>query len=108
MKNFFTKVYRITKLIPEGRVSTYGAIAEYLGTKSSARVVGWALNNCQFNEGYIPAHRVVNRNGILSGKNHFPNDKTMQELLESEGITIENNQVVNFEKVFWNPNKEIS
>ncbi|MGB4204492.1 MAG: MGMT family protein [Bacteroidales bacterium] len=105
--SFFSKVYEITQLIPFGRVTSYGAIAAYLGTRGSARMVGWALNASHFNSGAIPAHRVVNRNGVLTGKHHFGGQKVMQQLLESEGIKVENDQIVDFEKVFWDPMKEL-
>lgn len=101
--NFFQRVYEITSLIPKGRVTSYGAIARYLGTARSARMVGWALNNSHTMPGFIPAHRVVNRNGILSGKHHFGGQKIMQQLLENEGIIIEDDCIVNFEKHFWDP-----
>ena len=104
---FFTKVYEVTKLIPFGRVTSYGAIARYLGTTLSAKMVGWALNQSHFGENFIPAHRVVNRNGLLTGKYHFGGLKVMQELLESEGIMIEDDKVVDFEKIFWDPSKEL-
>ncbi len=100
---FFTEVYRVTRLIPQGRVTSYGAIASYLGAPGAARMVGWALNNSHYLDEYIPAHRVVNRNGLLSGKHHFPGANTMEELLQSEGILVENDQIVDFEKYFWNP-----
>ena len=105
--NFFEQVYQVTKLVPYGRVTSYGAIARYLGTAQSSRMVGWALNGCHSMEGWIPAHRVVNRFGMLSGKHHFPGSDTMKQLLESEGIIIEDDKVVDFEKLFWNPNKEL-
>jgi len=102
-KNFFEKVYEITRMIPPGRVTTYGAIAKAIGIKSSARLVGIALKySLRLNE-YIPAHRVVNRNGILTGKHSFGSPDLMQQLLENEGIKIENNKVVNFKKIFWEP-----
>jgi len=104
---FFTKVYEITRLIPYGRVTSYGAIARCLGTALSARMVGWALNQSHFSEDYIPAHRVVNRNGMLTGKHHFGGSKVMKELLESEGIYVIDDQVVDFNKVFWDPSKEL-
>jgi methylated-DNA-protein-cysteine methyltransferase-like protein len=104
---FFSKVYDIVKLVPCGRVTSYGAVARYLGTALSARMVGWALNQTHFSENFVPAHRVVNRNGMLTGKHHFGGSKVMQELLESEGITIINDQVVEFEKIFWDPSKEL-
>lgn len=103
--SFFKDVYDIVRLIPRGKVTSYGAIANYLGTKSSARMVGWALNSPY--GGNIPAHRVVNRNGILTGKMHFGSEKTMQERLEAEGIKIVNNQVKDFDKVFWDPSVEL-
>lgn len=110
MKNndgFFSMVYEVTRLIPYGRVTSYGAIASYLGAPGAARMVGWALNNSHYLQDYIPAHRVVNRNGLLSGKHHFMGENIMQELLESEGVKIENDQVVEFIKLFWDPNKEL-
>lgn len=111
MKNkndgFFTRVYEVTSEIPSGRVSTYGAIASFLGSPGAARMVGWALNNCHNSGNFIPAHRVVNRNGLLSGKHHFPGENIMQELLESEGVKILDDRVVDFENLFWDPNKEL-
>ncbi len=104
---FFFRVYEITRLIPFGRVSSYGAIAAYLGAPGAARMVGWALNNCHQLDEYIPAHRVVNRNGLLTGKHHFPGENTMEELLKSEGIIVENNRIADFDKHFWNPNQEL-
>lgn len=101
-KSFFQDVYAVVRLIPKGRVTTYGAIAEYLGTKLSARMVGWALNNSHSMPD-LPAHRVVNRNGILTGKHFFATPTQMQELLEAEGIRILNDQVQDFEKYFWHP-----
>jgi len=104
---FFTRVYQVTSQIPEGRVTSYGAIAKFLGMPGSARMVGWALNNSHYLKDFIPAHRVVNRNGMLTGKHHFPGVNTMEELLESEGIKVENDKVLNFESFFWDPNKEL-
>lgn len=101
--NFFNKVYEITKQIPNGRVTSYGAIARCLGSARSSRMVGWALNNCHNLNEYIPAHRVVNRNGMLSGKKHFGGRFIMQQLLENEGIEVENDCVVDFEKLYWEP-----
>jgi methylated-DNA-protein-cysteine methyltransferase-like protein len=98
--SFFDKVYHLAKQIPYGRVSTYGAIAKHLGMARSARMVGWAMN-ASHNLDDVPAHRVVNRIGLLSGKHHFEGTNLMQQLLESEGIQVKNNQVVDFEKVFW-------
>jgi methylated-DNA-protein-cysteine methyltransferase related protein len=105
--NFFEQVYEVTQLIPYGRVTSYGAIARYLGATRSSRMVGWALNNCHNLPNFIPAHRVVNRNGLLSGKIHFGGQNVMQQLLESEGIKVEDDQVVDFEKLFWDPNNEL-
>lgn len=106
-ENFFDNVYEVTKLVPLGRVTTYGAIARYLGTARSARMVGWALNNCHTLPEFIPAHRVVNRNGLLSGKHHFGGQNIMRELLENEGICVEDDQIVDFEKLLWDPNIEL-
>lgn len=100
--NFFEKVYTIAKQIPYGRVTSYGAIAKALGTVRSARMVGWAMN-ASHNREDIPAHRVVNRKGILSGKHHFQGTNLMQQLLENEGIEVVDNQIVDFEKIFWEP-----
>ncbi len=97
-------VYEIVKSIPYGRVTTYGAIAKFLGTQGGARIVGYILNLCPKDQD-IPAHRVVNRNGVLTGKHHFPTPTYMQEQLEKEGITIVKDRIVNFEKHFWDPNQ---
>lgn len=105
--SFFAKVYAVARLIPYGRVTSYGAIAEYLGTKGSARMVGWAMNSSHSQKLQVPAHRVVNRTGLLSGKRHFGGSNLMQELLESEGIKIEDDQIQDFDAVFWNPMKEL-
>ncbi len=110
MKNepgFFEQVYEIAQQIPKGRVTSYGAIAAYLGSRGSARMVGWAMNSSHSSEHQIPAHRVVNRNGILTGKHHFGSPDIMQQLLENEGIRIENDQIIDFEKHFWDPSKEL-
>jgi methylated-DNA-protein-cysteine methyltransferase related protein len=104
---FFTRVYEVTKLIPCGRVTSYGAIARYLGTARSARMVGWALNNSHSLPGFVPAHRVVNRNGLLSGKHHFGGSNVMKELLESEGVRVEDDRILHFEELFWDPNREL-
>jgi methylated-DNA-protein-cysteine methyltransferase related protein len=101
-ENFFQRVYEIARQIPEGRVTSYGAIAKALGTARSARMVGWAMNAAHSMED-VPAHRVVNRKGLLTGKFHFDGTNLMQQLLESEGIVVENNQIVDFEKHFWEP-----
>ncbi len=102
-ENFFHRVYEVVKSIPPGRVTSYGAIAQYLSAPGAARMVGWALNKINWFESGIPAHRVVNRNGLLTGKMHFPGEHTMADLLRSEGIEVVNNQVVDFEKVFFRP-----
>ena len=104
--NFFEKVYEIAKQIPFGRVTGYGAIAKYLGAAKSARMVGWAMN-ASHNNADIPAHRVVNRNGLLTGKFHFDGTNLMQQLLENEGIVVKENQIQNFHEVFWDPFKEL-
>lgn len=102
--NFFERVYEVVRQVPYGRVTSYGAIAKYLGAARSARMVGWAMNVCP--EG-IAAHRVVNRVGLLSGKHHFEGTNLMQQLLESEGVKVKDNKVVKFEKLFWDPVKEL-
>ena len=104
--NFFERVYAIARKIPEGKVTSYGAIAKALGTTRSARMVGWAMN-ASHNREDVPAHRVVNRKGLLSGKHHFDGTNLMQQLLENEGVKIVNNQIVDFEKHFWQPKIEI-
>ena len=106
-QSFFEKVYEVARLIPHGRVTSYGAIAEYLGTRGSARMVGWAMNVSFSAKENIPAHRVVNRMGRLTGKQHFGDPGLMQQLLESEGIRVENDQIVNFEEHFWDPAAEL-
>ncbi len=100
--NFFNSVYEVVKLIPYGRVTSYGAIAAYLGAKSSSRMVGWAMNASHSYDSKIPAHRVVNRIGLLTGLAHF-NGQSMQSLLEAEGIIVINNQIQNFKDIFWDP-----
>jgi len=105
--DFFFRVYELTKLIPYGRITSYGAIARYLGSGRSARMVGWALNTCHSRPEFIPAHRVVNRNGLLTGKRHFGNSTTMKQLLENEGIIVDDDQVVDFSEKFWDPLKEL-
>jgi len=99
--NFFEKVHEVAKLIPFGRVTSYGAIAKYLGDTRFARMVGWAMNSSHGKD--VPAHRVVNSKGLLTGKHHFDGTNLMQQLLESEGIKVEDNQIQDFEKVFWDP-----
>jgi methylated-DNA-protein-cysteine methyltransferase related protein len=105
--SFFQSVYEVVKLIPYGRVTSYGAIAAFLGSKGSSRMVGWAMNSSHHLTENIPAHRVVNRIGLLTGKHHFGGTDTMQELLESEGIKVMNNQILNFEHYFWDPAIEL-
>lgn len=100
--NFFERVYEVARQIPEGKVTSYGAIAKALGAGRSARMVGWAMN-ASHNRDDIPAHRVVNRIGMLSGKHHFDGTNLMQQLLENEGIEVVDNQIVDFEKHFWQP-----
>lgn len=103
-ENKFDEIYEVVRLIPHGRVTSYGAIAKYLGG-GGARMVGWAMNACHTTTD-VPAHRVVNRNGVLTGKHHFGGNR-MQELLESEGIKVKKDQVVDFKKLFWNPSDEL-
>lgn len=103
--NFFDKVYEVAKLIPFGRVTSYGAIANYLGAKRSARMVGYAMNGSH--EKDIPAHRVVNRKGLLTGKHHFDGTNLMQQLLESEGIIVIENQIQDLDSIYWDPAKEL-
>lgn len=105
---FFQKVYEVVVLIPPGRVASYGAIAAFLGSPGAARMVGWAMNHSHTMEGFIPAHRVVNRTGLLTGKNHFDSPTMMAELLRNEGIEVAGDQIVNVEKYFWDPIKELS
>lgn len=106
-ESFFQKVYEVVRLIPYGRVTSYGAIARYLGTGGSARMVGWAMNASHGMDD-VPAHRVVNRTGLLTGKHHFGGSKLMEQLLESEGIEVRNDQVQHFKKHFWDPSAELS
>jgi len=105
--SFFENVYEVVRQIPKGRVTSYGAIANYLGTKLSARMVGWAMNAAHGAKPKVPAHRVVNRNGMLSGKAHFSTPALMEELLEKEKIKVEEDTIVNFENLFWDPTKEL-
>ena len=104
--NFFSDVYEVVKLIPKGRATSYGGIAQYLGSKGSARMVGWALNSIA-GDLNMPAHRVLNRNGRLTGKRYFGNPNKMQELLESEGVKIKGDQVLQWEKIYWDPSIEL-
>ena len=105
-KNFFDKVYEVAALIPFGRVTSYGAIAKYLGAARSARMVGWAMNGAG-NKENVPAHRVVNKAGLLTGKHHFDGTNLMQQLLENEGVVVIDNQIQNLEKHFWDPFTEL-
>jgi methylated-DNA-protein-cysteine methyltransferase related protein len=106
-ENFFALVYEVARQIPKGRVTSYGAIARCLGTKMSARMVGWAMNGAGTVKPKVPAHRVVNRNGMLSGKHHFDTPDRMETLLKKEGVNVKNDIVINFEKLFWDPVKEL-
>jgi methylated-DNA-protein-cysteine methyltransferase-like protein len=106
--SFFHRVYDVVRRIPYGRVTSYGAIAQYLGSKGSARMVGWALNSSKYNLKNIPAHRVVNRKGLLTGKRAFGGESTMRELLESEGIVVIDDRISHFEAVFWDPQQELN
>ena len=106
--SFFDNVYEVARLIPEGRVTSYGAIAKYLGTGRSARMVGYAMNNAHEQVPPVPAHRVVNRNGMLTGKHHFAPPSLMQKLLEREGIQVKEDTVVNFKKMLWDPQQELN
>jgi methylated-DNA-protein-cysteine methyltransferase-like protein len=105
--DFFELVWQVVALIPKGRVTSYGAIARYLGSPQSSRTVGYAMNASHTSSTQVPAHRVVNRNGLLTGKHWFGGPNAMQELLESEGIEVTDDKVMNFDKVFWDPNKEL-
>lgn len=105
--SFFEDVWEVVRLVPKGRVTSYGAIAKYLGTKMSARMVGWAMNAAHSVKPKVPAQRVVNRNGMLTGKMHFDTPETMQQLLEKEKIKVENDRVVDFDKRFWDPMSEL-
>jgi len=106
-ESFFDRVYEVAKLIPYGRVTSYGAIAKYLGAARSARMVGWAMNASGKQEN-VPAHRVVNRKGILTGKHHFEGTNLMQQLLENEGVEVIDNQIQDLETLFWDPMKELN
>jgi len=106
-ESFFELVYEVARQIPKGRVTSYGAIANCLGTKLSARMVGWAMNGAGKVKPRVPAHRVVNRNGMLSGKHHFGEPDVMERLLKKEGIKVKNDTIVDFEKLFWDPAQEL-
>jgi methylated-DNA-protein-cysteine methyltransferase related protein len=107
MHDFFTRVFEVVRLIPRGRVTSYGAIARYLGSAGSSRMVGWAMNASHSHHEYVPAHRVVNRQGLLTGKHHFDTPQAMKELLENEGIKVVNDKIVHFDRYFWDPIKEL-
>ena len=102
--NFFDKVYEVSRQIPAGRITSYGAIGKYLGSAKSARMVGWALNKCPID---VPAHRVVNRKGLLTGKMHFSGTSLMQQLLENENIVVVDSKIIDFDSLFWDPSKEL-
>ena len=106
--DFFKLVYEIVRHIPKGRATSYGTIAKYIGSAKSSRMVGWAMNSSHAQKKYVPAHRVVNRNGELAGRHHFGHPKLMQKLLEKEGIKVKKDKIVNFEKLFWDPAKELT
>ena len=106
-EGFFHRVYEVVLLVPRGRVTTYGAIASYLGSPGAARMVGWAMNQSHTSSEYIPAHRVVNRNGLLTGKHHFDGTNLMQEMLENEGAHISENRILNMNEMFWDPVEEL-
>ena len=105
--DFFQRVYFVVRKIPFGKVTSYGAIAEYLGSKGSARMVGWAMNSSKNLPQNLPAHRVVNRNGLLTGKQHFGGKDIMADLLRSEGLIVEENKIIDFDKYFWDPSLEL-
>jgi methylated-DNA-protein-cysteine methyltransferase-like protein len=107
-ENFFELVFEVARQIPKGRVTSYGAIAASLGTKSSARMVGWAMNGSSNVRPKVPAHRVVNRNGILSGKHHFADPTEMEKRLKKEGVKVKDDTIVDFDKVFWDPAEGLS
>jgi len=107
-EGFFQRVYEVVLLVPRGRVTTYGAIARYLGSPGAARMVGWAMNQSHSSPQYIPAHRVVNRQGLLTGKHHFDGIHMMQEMLENEGAIISENRILNMADMFWDPVEELA
>ncbi len=106
-KDFFDSVFQVVRLIPKGRVTSYGAIAKYLGAAGSSRIVGYAMNSAHGQKPKVPAHRVVNRNGELTGKHHFATPYQMQELLEKEKVKVKDNKVVDFKKLFWDPTENL-
>ena len=107
-ENIYDVIYDVVRAIPKGRVSSYGAVAAAIGVASGARVVGYAMNNCAGVKPKVPAHRVVNRNGMLTGKHHFETPTKMEELLKKEGVKVKDDKVVDYEKLFWDPLKELA
>lgn len=106
-KDFFDSVYKVVRLIPKGRVTSYGAIAKYLGAAGSSRIVGYAMNAAHAQKPKVPAHRVVNRNGELTGKHHFATPFQMQELLEKEKVKVKNDKIIDFKKLYWDPSENL-
>ncbi len=106
-KDFFDSVYKVVRLIPKGRVTSYGAIAKYLGAAGSSRIVGYAMNAAHTQKPKVPAHRVVNRNGELTGKHHFSTPYQMQELLEKEKIKVKDDKIIDFKKLYWDPSENL-
>ena len=107
MSDLYDRIYEVVRQIPSGRATSYGAIAKFVGSPRGSRMVGWAMNQSHSSSDYVPAHRVVNRLGMLSGKHHFPGENLMQELLENEGIVVIDDQIQDFDKIFWDPVKEL-
>ncbi len=107
MSELYDRIYEVVRLIPAGRATSYGAIAKFVGSPRGSRMVGWAMNQSHASKEYTPAHRVVNRLGMLTGRHHFPGENLMQELLENEGIVVIDDQIQDFEKIFWDPMKEL-
>lgn len=107
MSDLYSRIFEVACLIPEGRVTSYGAIAKYIGSPRGSRMVGWAMRQSGSHHEYVPAHRVVNRLGMLSAKHQFPGENLMQELLENEGVVVINDQIQDFDKIFWDPMKEL-
>ena len=106
-EGFFDRVYDVVRLIPFGKVTSYGAIAKFIGSPQASRMVGWAMNNAHSQKDFIPAHRVVNRNGMLTGKMHFGSANIMEELLKNEGITVINDKIIDLKNHFWDPNTDL-
>jgi methylated-DNA-protein-cysteine methyltransferase-like protein len=106
--SFFEDVYDVVRQVPKGRVTSYGAVANYLGTKLSARMVGWAMNAASLAKPKVPAHRVVNRNGMLTGKHHFSTPDLMEELLKKEKVLVKDDKIIDFKKLFWDPSEELT